>query len=181
MVLVQGRYIGVFVLLFWTDILANIRLPNTPNNRAWLNVISGVAAIGLLINISLFNLDGFTRLNPTLDDRFNEPSAPPAKPLAVAQALQELGIKEGDNIGVIGYAYDSFWARLARVKIAAEMLEADTVDLWNGDEALLHGVLQSFADANVQAVVAEYVPRYANLQGWYKVQDTNYYIYIWQK
>jgi hypothetical protein len=153
-------------------------LPNIPNNRAWLNVISGVAAIGLLINIILFNLDGFTRLNPTLNDRFNEPTASPAKPLAVAQALQELGIKEGDNVGVIGYAYDSFWARLARVKIAAEMLEADTVDLWNGDEALLHGVLQSFDNANIQAVVAEYVPRDANLQGWYQVEKSNYYIYL---
>ena len=178
LVLVQGRYIGVFVLLFWADILANIRLPDITNNRSWLKVLSGIAVLGLLANIILFNLDGLNRLNPSLESGLIEPTASPARPLAVAQTLQELGVVQGDKVGVIGYAYDSFWARLAHVKIVAEMLETDANDLWRGDEILQQSVLQSFAGTGVKAVIAEYVPDYVELNDWHRVGNSNYYIYV---
>jgi len=177
MVLVQGRYVGVFVLLFWTDLLSNIRLAKTANNKLWLNALSMIASVGLLTNILMFNLDGFNRLNPSLEVVSSEQSAPPAKPLAVAKALNELGINPGDEVGVIGYAYDSFWARLARVSIVAEMLDEDAMDLWHGDSVLQQEVLQSFASVGVKAVVAEYVPDYAQLNSWHQVDDSNYYVY----
>ena len=178
MVLVEERYVGVFVLLFWTDILANINLPGAEHNRLWLRTLALIACFGLLANIVLFNLDGFKRLNPSLDASAAEPAASPARPLEVAQALKELGVREGDKVGVIGYAYDSFWARLARVKIVAEMLEEDAMDVWRGDDALWQSVLTSFAGAGVRAVVAEYVPGQAGMDGWHRVGNSNYYIHI---
>ena len=84
-------------------------------------------------------------------------------------------------MGVIGYAYDSFWARLARVRIVAEMLEADADELWRGDEALRQSVLQAFANTGVDAVVAEYVPGYAGLRDWHQVENSNYYIYMFRE
>jgi hypothetical protein len=177
-VLVESRYVGVFILLFWADILANVQLPDTANNRSWLGVLTGIAAFGLLINIVMFNLDGFKRLNPTLETASVQQIASPAKPLEVAQVLRELGIGPGEKVGVIGYAYDSFWARLARVKIVAEMFEAQAIgDLWRGDASLQQSVLQAFADAGVDAVVAEDVPDDAELAGWHRVGNSNYYIH----
>ena len=178
MVLVQDRYVGVFVLLFWVDILSNIRLAVSANNKLWLNVLGVIASFGLLINILMFNLDGFNRLNPPLEAISSEQTAPSAKPLAVAQTLKGLGVKPGDKVGVIGYAYDSFWARLARVKIVAEMLEEDAMGLWYGDDVLQQEVLQSFASVDVKAVVAEYVPSYyVQLSDWHRVGASNYYVY----
>ena len=177
-VLVEGRYVGAFILLFWADILGNIRLPNAPVNGMWLGVLSLIAAFGLLANIILFNLDGFTRLNSSWQSGLGAPDVPAAKPLAVARTLQELGVKQGDKVGVIGYAYDSFWARLARVSIVAEMLEADADEFWRGDEALRQSVLQAFANTGVDAVVAEYVPDYAGLRDWHQVENSNYYVYV---
>jgi hypothetical protein len=178
-VLVEGRYVGVFVLLFWTDILANIQLPDAANNKTWLNVLSGIAALGLLANIAMFNVDGFKRLNPTLGTTSIEQTVPPAKPLEVAQTLKALGLQAGDKVGVIGYAYDSFWARLARVKITAEMSEAEAIDdLWRGNKVLRQSVLRAFASAGVNAVVAEYVPEDVKLAGWHRVGKSNYYIYV---
>jgi hypothetical protein len=179
LVLVEDRYIGVFILLFWADILANVHLPALPNWGSWLKVFSGVAALGLLANVVLFNLDGFTRWRPSVNSSFVVPIAPAASPLAVAQSLKDLGIQQGDKVGVIGYAYDSFWARLARVQIAAEMFEADSIeDLWRGNESLQQSVLQAFADAGMDAVIAEYVPVYAKLDGWQRVGKSNFYIYV---
>jgi hypothetical protein len=96
----------------------------------------------------------------------------------VAQTLRELGIQSGDKVGVIGYAYDSFWARLAKVRIVAEMDVADIEDLWRGNSALEYSILQAFAKAGVSAIVAEYVPEYAQLSGWHQVGNSNYYIYV---
>jgi hypothetical protein len=84
-------------------------------------------------------------------------------------------------VGVIGYAYDSFWARLAGVRIVAEMLEADADDFWRGDEALRQSVLQAFARTGIQAVVAEYVPGDAGLRNWHQVENSNYYIYVFRE
>ena len=177
-VLVEGRYVGAFILLFWADILGNVRIPNVPANGRWLGVLSSIAAFGLLTNIILFNLDGFTRLNPSLQSNLDAVAAPDAKPIAVAQTLHGLGVEQGDKVGVIGYAYDSFWARLARVRIVAEMLEVDAEDFWQGDETLRQGVMQSFANTGIDAVVAEYVPDYAQLKDWHQVGNSNYYIYV---
>lgn len=178
-VLVQSRYVGVFVLLFWTDILANVRLSATASNKAWLNVLIGIATLGLLANIVMFNLDGFKRLNPTLGTATLEQVASPATPLEVAQALHELGMGQGNKVGVIGYAYDSFWARLARVKIAAEMFEAQAInDLWRGDNTLRYSVLQAFTDAGMDAVVAEYVPGDVRLDDWHQVGNSSFYIFV---
>lgn len=177
-VLVQGRYIGAFILLFWVDILSNMRLQDTGNNRSWLKVLSVIATLGLLANIIMFNLDGFNRLNPSLKADWVEKTAPSASPIEVAKALGELGIQRGDKVGVIGYAYDSFWARLARVKIIAEMLESEAVELWRGDATLQLSVLQSFAGTGAKAVIAEYVPDYAQLKDWHRVGNSNYYIFV---
>lgn len=180
-VLVEDRYVGVFVVLFWTDILGNIRLPDTENNRMWIRSLSVIAAFGLMTNIVLFNLEGFSRLNPSSVTIGVEQSTPPARPLAVAQALSDLEVMPGDKVGVMGYAYDSFWARLARVKIVAEMFEKDAVDLWYADEEQWRSVLQAFAKAGVRAVIAEYVPDDVELNDWHRVGTSNYYIYVFEK
>jgi hypothetical protein len=180
-VLVEGRYVGAFVLLFWADILGNVRLPNAPANGLWLGTLSSIAAFGLVVSIVLFTLDGFTRLNPSSQPGLSTLAAPAAKPLAVARTLQELGVRQGDKVGVIGYAYDSFWARLAGVRIVAEMLEVDADEFWSGDQALRQSVLQAFAKSGVHAVIAEYVPGYAGLRDWHQVENSNYYIYVFRE
>jgi 4-amino-4-deoxy-L-arabinose transferase-like glycosyltransferase len=181
MVLVEGRYIGIFVLLFWADILANIRLPDVGTNRLWMKALGSIAAAGLLIPIMLFNLDGIGRLNTAGQFSNVVEEAHAARPLEVALALKQLGIRPGDRVGVIGYAYDSFWARMTRTRIVAEMLDTDAIDLWRGDAALQESVLQAFAGTGARAVVAEYVPGYARLDGWQRVNQSNYYIYLFSE
>jgi hypothetical protein len=179
LVLVADRYVGAFILLFWGGILANIRMPNVQRNDSIIKTLSAIAVLGLLAVIALFNLEGINRLNP--DRLAAAPAAaenpPPTWPGEVAIELQQLGIQPGDPVGVIGYAYDSFWARLARVKIVAEMLEADAEKFWVGDEALQADVVNAFARSGAKAVVAEYVPGYANLEGWHQVGISNYFIF----
>jgi hypothetical protein len=181
LVLVADRYIGVFVLLFWADILTNIRLPDVNQNRLLVKVLSSIAVAGLLLNIILFNLEGMGRLTPPTLAPQTHNAGSPSWPGAVAIELQNLGISPSDRVAVIGYAYDSFWARLARVTIVAEMLDEDTANFWVGDDALQQSVLNAFAQSGAKAIVAEYVPGYARLDGWRQVEQSNYYIYIFDR
>lgn len=179
LVLVAGRYVGVFILLFWADVLANIRLADSANNRLWLRVLSAIAILGVMVPILIFNLDGFNRLNPSIQSNISgQITLKPARPLEVALALQQLGLQEGDRVAIIGYGFDSFWARLARVKIVAEMLDLQANEFWLGDEALQNDVLQAFASTGAEAVVAENAPDYARLEGWHQVGESNYYIHL---
>ena len=179
MVLVAGRYVGVFVLLFWADIVANIRIPALRNNISWMNVLGEIAALGLDSEHRPVQCGWFHALIlPSLEaDLGTNSSAPPARPLAVAEMLEEAGVQPGDKVGVIGYAHDLFWARLIKVKITTQMLDADAELLWRGT---CHATkrLAGICGCGRARVVAEYVPGYAGLREWHQVDNSSYYIYV---
>lgn len=176
-ILVAGRYVGAFVLLFWSDLLAHVRVPDTGFSRRVVHSASLLMILFLLTNIAVFNLQGLARVSG-----HSEPSSPagpavaPDWPGEVAEQLHGLGIQPGDRVGVIGYGFDSFWARLARVQIVAEMLGWEADPFWLGDDALQADVLEAFSSTGAEAVVAENVPPYASLVGWHRVGNSNYYI-----
>lgn len=177
---VSGRYVGVFVLLFWSDLLVNVRLPDNSFSKKFVNLLCSLMIIFLLMNIFSLNLQGYRdltgsgNLNLAEDVQVQTPSWPGE----VAEELHQLGIKRGDKVAIIGYGFDSFWARLARVQIVAEMLGHEAEDFWFGDGSLQTEVLQAFASTGAEAVVAEHVPHYVSLNDWHQVGNSNYYIYL---
>jgi hypothetical protein len=179
MVNVIGRYVGVFTVLFWADLLANIHMPKEPQSRSLARFLGAVMIVFLAINILAMNLYGFWDLSEKANPHQDviEDGVPPSWPGEVAQDLHQMGVKQGDKVAVIGYGFDSFWARLARVKIVAELLDYQAADFWLGDEAHQQKVLQAFADTGAKALVAENVPGYAQLDGWHQVGNSNYFIY----
>jgi hypothetical protein len=176
LVYAEDRYIGVFLLLLWGDLLANVRLAASPAGEETLRAASILMAGFLLLNIAAFNLEGYGRLADASAAMSQD--APPAPPVAVATSLRQLGVAEGSTVGVIGYAYDSFWARLARVQIVAELVDYPGNPFWAGDASLQQSVLQAFASSGACAVVAEYAPAGARLAGWQQVNDSSFYIYL---
>jgi hypothetical protein len=177
-VYVEDRYIGVFALLFWSDLLVNIQVKTSQFFSKLVKGLSLLMVTILLLNITIFNLEGFRRLNPSPNAHMVVNSPSPSWPGAAAEELYELGIRPGDQVGVIGYAFDSFWARLAKVQIVAEMFDWQADPFWLGEPAFQEEVLDVFAGTGARAVVAERVPHYANLSGWHQVENSNYYIYL---
>jgi len=174
---VEGRYIGMFVVLFWADLLANICLPASQTFHRLVLILSVIMILFMLMNIMAFNLEGFHDLNEDGNQPVKTQARPPSWPGEVAEALHGLGLQPGDKVAVIGYGFDSFWARLARVQIVAEMLEEEADPFWLGDPSLQSQVIQVFATTGAKAIVAENVPSYASLTGWRQVGNSNYYIY----
>ncbi|MCB0292408.1 MAG: hypothetical protein KDH97_19290, partial [Calditrichaeota bacterium] len=99
-------------------------------------------------------------------------------PREVAQTLHQLGVTPGADVGVIGYGFDAFWARLARVCIVAEMFGWEAQPFWRGDAALQAGVIEAFRRSGARAIVAERVRETAVPAGWQQVNQSNYFIYL---
>jgi hypothetical protein len=178
-VYVEGRYVAVFITLIWADLLASIRWPTQPlaqRAATWLSL--GAAGL-LLVNLLTFNLEGLGALAdlPSASSAA-ETARPPRWPGEVAEALLALGVHAGDGVGIIGYAFDSFWARLARVRIVAEMPGTDTAAFWAGDAQVQLQVIDAFAATGARAIVAEEVPYDTVLPGWLPLGQTNYLVYL---
>ena len=178
LVYVEGRYIAVFVVLLFTIMLANLSLPDTQANRKLVLIACLVMAAYLFGSLIAYNVEGVISLTPEPSPSAAEQSTPsPSWPGEVAEELHRLGIDSGSQVGVIGYAFDSYWARLARVKIVAEMFGWEADPFYLGSKSFQSQVMQVFENAGASAIVAEHVPDYANLDGWHRVGNTDYYIY----
>jgi hypothetical protein len=179
-VYVEGRYLAVFCVLLWADLLANLNLPDSQASRRLVSLLSVTMILFMLMNIAAFNLEGMVNLTSSKSTtHFTNPQAgPPSWPGEIAEELHRLGVQPGDKVAVIGYAFDSFWARLARVKIVSEMLDQDAEAFWWGNPSLRAEVLQAFASTGAKAIVAEYVPNYASMVNWHRVGNSNFYIYL---
>jgi hypothetical protein len=176
----EGRYIGVFVVLIGADLLVNVILPDSQATRRVLHVSSLVLVIFLMGNVVVHNMEGFDRVvsRSSVPTGGAAVAAPPSWPGEVAEELHSLGITKGERVGVIGYAFDSYWARLARVKIVAEMFDWQADPFYHGQPEFQAQVLAAFRETGASAVIAEHVPAYASLQGWEQVGSTNYYVYL---
>lgn len=183
LVYVESRYVGVFAVLLWADLLANVRLPDAPVSRKLAAIVSAIMVLFILANIVAFNLEGFSDLidNRNTNQPTSQQAGPPSWPGEVAETLQRLGVQPGDKVAVIGYAFESFWARLAHVQIVAEMFDWEADPFWLGDLSFQSQVIQAFASTGAKAIVAENVPGYASLSDWHRVGNSNYYIYILAK
>ncbi len=177
---VLGRYVGIFVVLFWADLLANVRLNDSHISRRLATLLSITMVFLMLVNFLAFNLEGLRRIMGLGNPHQLAIAQPgrPSWPGEVAEALHGLGIQAGDNVAIIGYGFTAFWARLARVKIVAEMFGREADPFWLGTPELQTQVLRAFASTGAKAVVAEDVPSYARLVGWNRVATSNYYIKI---
>lgn len=180
LVYVEARYIGVFVVLLWADTLANVSLPSSPASTRLLSGLGAIMVFFVLANILAFNVEGFGDLSARRStvQAVERQARPPSWPGEVAEELHRLGIERGDKVAVIGYGFSSFWARLARVQIVAELLGNDADPFWLGDSAFRAGVIEAFAGTGARAIVAEGVPGYAALDNWHQVGDSNYYLYL---
>lgn len=175
LVYVEGRYVGAFVLLFWADLLANVRLPKMQGSQQLLLLLGSGMILFLLLSVLAYNLEGVGRLASA---RSTQQVRAPSWPGEVAEQLHALDVQPGDKVAVIGYAFDSYWARLARVRIVAEMPGSEADPFWFGDASMRARVLRAFASTGADAVVAEGVPSYASLAGWQRVGLSDHYIYL---
>ncbi len=101
----QPRYVGPFLVLLW---IAAYEATFGPSKRPVLFSISAFLFVMQLIPIG-----------GALKHALDTPKVPVQ--LAVAQELTRLGLQPGDEIASIGYPFSVYYARLAKLKVVANI------------------------------------------------------------
>ncbi|MGH7544437.1 MAG: hypothetical protein ACREK7_10925 [Gemmatimonadota bacterium] len=190
LVYVEGRYVAPFVVLFWAGILSHVRLPDTAESRRLMRVSGALLALFALVAVVQFEAGfGSAFLGLDLPDQATNPGTPPpwpprppaerqGSPPEIAEGLRELGIRPGEPIGFVGYAFGAHFARLARVRIVAQLQSRDAPRFWESPASTRQAVLDVFADAGARVVIAEQVPPDASRNGWARIGDTSHWAYL---
>lgn len=170
-VYVEPRYIGGAVTVVWIVVLGSLRLPARASSARLLRSGAVVATVVLLVAIVSTLVaecsDGWRRMLRGEADETN-------LPWHVAALVHGAGVSEGEHVAIVGNAQAaSRWARLARVKIVAEIPAAD-VPVFAGDPAAAAQALRVLPASGARFVLAEQVP--GGMAGWQQLTGTPYWL-----
>lgn len=183
LVLVHGRYIGPFVAILWGVALAFVRLDSSPSSVRTLTLAGRALVVLALLGIAAFNYDGLKRImswddNPwRLGPAATEALPPALRPVQFAEALGAMGLEPGDEIAYIGNGHDAFFARLARLKIIAEIPADQADEFWSSSPAQRDRVLRSLERTGATAIVAEQAPPDAAVDGWQRIGLSRHFVF----
>ena len=172
---VQERYVAPFIVLIWLALFLAIRLEHTPNSQRYIRAIT-VALVAIMMLSTQASSTRETMATASYLVRGEDPSA--HEQWNVAEGLRESGLSSSDRVAYLGNTHRAFWAHLLGVKVIAEVRRDKVNDFWQADTAVKAGVLRAFARTGAKAVVAETPPSGADLSGWQKVRQTNYYVHL---
>jgi hypothetical protein len=183
LVLVEWRYVASFIVVFTLAAFAAM-LPDAavaahiPSGQtaSWAPRLLRAVAVALAIALLAQSVDlAYDETGHVLRALVGRDD--PNDFAIAALAFQKLGLRPGDEVGRIGSPFFDYWARLARVRIIAEVPDAQASQFWAADSATREDVLTTFARAGAKAVVAQSVPEWADTSGWLCVEgDADYMV-----
>ena len=169
------RYISPFIVLLFAGVFSSVRLPNSQESKRLIAGITLATLITVAVQLSYHTLNevGFE-----LVDR------KPHLHWQVVESLTQLGVIPGEKVALLGYyMYPHYhWARLARVKIVAEIIDAEA--FWEKDSSIRSKILEKIKETGAKLIVQKpgiktTVPILT--MGWQKLGNTSYYVYFFQK
>jgi hypothetical protein len=177
---VEDRYIGGFVLSVCTLVLGCIQLRDQEFAKRVFSVTTLVMVVGTFAFLTLQSVRALR--DPPHNSEFE-----------VADSLiRDFHLVSGDGVACIGYCFDMYWARLAHVRLIAEVPAQITADnaargpvrssvttpaeqFWVADRATQNRVLSTLARTGARVVVAVRPPAGADLRDWSSLGSSNYY------
>ncbi|MBN1353163.1 MAG: hypothetical protein JW994_00640 [Candidatus Omnitrophica bacterium] len=173
LILITTRYIGSSIVILFLSIFSGMKIVDAKEYSRFANVtlisiliiINALTCYYLISEIYILNRD---------------PNFMNHEQWEVALSLKQMGIKEGDKVGFIGSSPKEYWARLAKVRITADMP-------YMGDAGFKRyaisdpDVIRTFSKARVKAIVTKFVSNGEDISiyGWRRLGATDYYIYLY--
>jgi len=167
------RYIASFIALSWLGLFSGVRLPPSHASR---RLLIGVSLS--LVTMMSFQIarEEFPLVRSTLREILKG-GRPADHPMwLVARHLNRMGLKPGDPVASIGSYFHAFWARLARVRIIAQIHHTDSLSFWTQDPDVQSQVLKAFQSTGAKMLVAERVPGGRAPEGWQRIEDTDFFV-----
>ena len=183
LVLVEGRYIAPFVLLVLGGLLSEARLPPGEGYRKTMAAASVVMLFFVVLSIGLFNVEGLLKITgldasaPAVANAVPADATSAAGQVEAARALQELGVRPGEEISFVGYAFGAYFARLAGVRVTRQVPDAAAAEFWRADGRRVRALLQDLLDGP-RAVVTDWTPTGPSASRWRPLGESPYHVYV---
>lgn len=175
LIFVRGRYIGAFIVIIWAGLLSSVRLVDSSASRRLVTGVCGavlvVIAIALAFPAALW-AGRVVRDIPKIRYKSDHVH------WRIANALHEMGVEEGDKVAFIGWSFNAYWARVARVRIVAEIPVDGVLPFLAADAATKAKVMEALAGIGAKAVLTDRMPEPLTPQGWTRIGDTNRCCYL---
>jgi hypothetical protein len=180
LVYVEMRYLAGFVVLAWGAAMAAVAVPGNVATRRLLRSAGLVAMFVFALNLGLPNEKALGRLltepQPAAFGAWHDHGVTGSRAhLAVAEALHGIGLAPGDGVAFIGYGYDAYWARLASLRIVAEIPRSQEAGFWQASEAERTRMVATLLGTGAAAVVTAVPPQHLPPEGWQRLGDTAYW------
>jgi hypothetical protein len=167
LVYVEARFVVPFFALIWLALFAGLRFPQSQTARALVASLALAIALTSCAGISwLAGRALFRTLHPK-----------PFVNWEVAQGLEKLGIRPGEEVGSIGSGLDAYWAHLAGVRIVVEVPIWGSPRFWSSDAKSQSEVFADFAEAGARIVVSDQRPPMISSEGWQEIGATGYFVH----
>jgi len=113
---VERRFLGAFFVLLWIGAFSGVKLPKSDRSKTLLSCIVVFIAMVIMIGAIYSPLSGAYNHIMTKKIISQAPES-----LQVVHAVNQMGVRRGDKVAVIGWSENISWARLAGVQIIAEI------------------------------------------------------------
>jgi len=182
LVYTESRLVAPFLVLVSLGLFPGILLQN-PNGAAkrtaTATVVIAASVMVLTALLVVYHLAGFPRSEPSHGGLF----------VRVGTALNKAGVQPGQEVALMGDSSDGCrWARLARVRIVAQILREDARAFWASSPRVRAEVYDAFARFGAKAVVAgtdlpdprfpEETPPSSEMAEWQRLGDSPYYVHL---
>lgn len=171
LVLVEGRYVAPFVAL--AGIL--VGAAKLRHGEGGARTLAAVTC-GLLLAWSLSTFSPLLHATYVLSREWVGGQPVAVWPYQQAEQVGRLGLRPGDRIAIIGAGYEAYWARLAKVRVVAEVPTWEEAHFWTAEADEQHQVYDTLARLGVRAVVARAIPATASRAGWSAVDSGQLYV-----
>ncbi len=182
-VYVEGRYVGAFLVLLWASLLSSVRLPASRRSDIWLGGAAGLIVLFFGLQLAAFHAEGAARLaglptgaRPADKTGQLAGGGSGTRPVVLALEVRAAGLEEGQSIAFIGYAFGAYFARLAGLRIVAEVPWEEGERFWSLDPDRREEVLETLGAAGAVAVVSEFAPEGEPPPEWDRLGRTGHLI-----
>ena len=164
-VLVEFRYVAPFILLLWLAAISSLLYSRSEVPRRFL-----FALIFAVLCVTGLRAAKFA-VTDSLSIRSNHENVD----WEVAQGLHHLGLQPGDSVAGLSRVAEAQWARLAGLKIVAEIPLGDENVFWVADREGKQNIFRVLAGTGAKILITKDPPPSAIKEGWIPLGNTSFY------
>jgi hypothetical protein len=171
LVYVEERYLAMYAVLAIVGLLASIRY----SPEKWEYLQGRVLFVAVLFAVPAIGMIGWHAMKSWQEWQAGE-GGHAHRHWQIAHEMEQLGLRPGDGVGVVGYPLDCGWARLGGFRILAEINEMEAPGYWRASAEEKRRIAEIFRNIGAKAIVFVNPPQ--GLADGVLIPDTQYQIHI---